>query len=535
MKNFINKIASISLAATLFAVISLPGFAGEVEVRIEAKVSQIFVEETPVLSGVKIGAIETIGELYILRNFRPAWFGRRAADDLLQQLGRGLDQGFRPVDFHLPLLLELYDRAQNGNADDIANFDIVATDAAARLIHHLIYGKVNAADMDPDWNFSRPVLSSDPVAVLNSYLENENFIGLIDALEIQNNQYQALVDALLWFRQIDSAGGWPAVPDGEVLKPGMTDPRLPALRTRLAISRDYRNGALASDFYDHDLEVAVRVFQARHGLEADGIIGAKTFTALNVSVGERVSQLRLSLERWRWIVRDLGDDYVLVNIAGARTYLVRDGEFVWQTRSIIGTQYRKTPIFRDEISYMEFNPTWTVPVSIFKKDKLSTIRKDPGYLERNGYSVRNAEGAFVSASSVNWNADNPRVTLVQKPGPNNALGLVKFMFPNKYSVYLHDTNNRTLFSKAERNLSSGCVRLEDPFVFANLLMKGDPSWSEAKMQKILQIGATTRVNLPKPMPVLLTYWTAWVEQNKVQFREDIYRRDQKVLQALNAL
>ena len=158
---------------------------------------------------------------------------------------------------------------------------------------------------------------------------------------------------------------------------------------------------------------------------------------------------------------------------------------------------------------------------------------DLGYLERNGYSVRNADGKTVSASSVNWNAKNPGVTLVQKPGPNNALGLVKFMFPNKYSVYLHDTNNHNLFTKAERNLSSGCVRLEAPFEFAGLLMIDDPDWSPARMQEILQSGVTTRVNLPKPIPVLLTYWTAWVENGEVQFREDIYERDQKVLEALN--
>lgn len=535
MKNIFRNIAATSFAVVFISTISFPVFAGPVEERIEAVVSQISVEESPVLAGAKIGATEAIGELYILRNFRPIWFGRNAADDLLQQLGRGLDEGFRPIDFHLPLLLELFDRAQNGTAEDIAIFDIVATDAAARLIHHMIYGKVNAAEMDPDWNFSRPVLSSDPVAVLNSYLEIDNFVGLVDALAIQNNQYRALTDALLWFRQVDSAGGWPVVPDGEVLKPGMTDLRLPALRTRLAISRDYGQGALVSEFYDHDLETAVKVFQTRHGLEADGVIGAKTFAALNVTAADRVDQLRLSLERWRWIVRGLGDDYVLVNIAGARTYLVQDGALVWQTRSITGTQYRKTPIFRDEISYMEFNPTWTVPASIFKKDKLATIQKDPGYLERNNYAVRDADGTYVSPSSVNWQADNPGVTLVQKPGPNNALGLVKFMFPNKYSVYLHDTNNRNLFSKAERNLSSGCVRLEHPFVFANLLMKGDSSWSEARMQGILQSGNTTRVNLPEPMPVLLAYWTAWIEQGKVQFREDIYQRDQKVLEALNAI
>ena len=160
---------------------------------------------------------------------------------------------------------------------------------------------------------------------------------------------------------------------------------------------------------------------------------------------------------------------------------------------------------------MEFNPTWTVPVSIFRKDKLPRIRKDPGYLARGGYTVRNRDGRTISPSSVNWGAKHPGVTLVQKPGPKNALGTVKFMFPNKYAVYLHDTDNRSLFDRAERNLSSGCVRLEDPYGFADLLMQGAADWNTERREAILASGKTTRIDLPRPVPVLLTYFTAWVD------------------------
>ena len=233
-------------------------------------------------------------------------------------------------------------------------------------------------------------------------------------------------------------------------------------------------------------------------------------------------------------MRDLDDEFVLVNIAAPRTYYFKPGGTVWTTRSVTGSAYRQTPIFRDEIQYMEFNPTWTVPASIFFKDKLPRIRKDPGYLARNNYTVvRTSDRTPVNASAVNWAAKNPGVTLVQRPGPDNALGLVKFMFPNKYAVYLHDTNQRELFGQTERNLSSGCVRLEHPFEFANLLMEGDPDWSSQRMQAILDSGQTTRVNLAEPVPVLLTYWTAWMENDEVQFREDPYGRDGAILAALN--
>jgi len=289
----------------------------------------------------------------------------------------------------------------------------------------------------------------------------------------------------------------------------------------------------SEDTYDDKLVEAVTTFQARHGLEADGAVGPKSFASLNRTASERVDQLRLSLERARWLMEDLADDFVLVNIAGARTYFIKDGT-VWNTRSVTGSAYRKTPVFRDEIQYMEFNPTWTVPASIFRKDKLPRIRKDAGYLARNNYTVvRSSDRTPVNAASVNWTSDNPGVTLVQQPGPSNALGRVKFMFPNEHAVYLHDTNERGLFDRNDRNLSSGCVRLEHPFEFASLLMEGQPDWSRERMNAILDSGKTTRINLEKPVPVLLTYWTAWVEQGIVHFREDPYERDGPILEALN--
>lgn len=332
------------------------------------------------------------------------------------------------------------------------------------------------------------------------------------------------------------------MPDQTVLKPGMSDPAIAILRQRLAnegvlnagqILPEATDGEDPALMYDENLLTDVQDFQVRHGLEADGVIGGRTFASLNRTAKDRVDQLRVSLERGRWLMRDLEDEYVLVNIAGARTYLVKADGTVWTTRSVTGSQYRKTPVFRDEIKYMEFNPTWTVPNSIFRKDKLARIRQDPGYLTRNNYIVRTRDGSTVPAVSVNWSANNPAVTLVQQPGPNNALGLVKFMFPNDHAVYLHDTNDKSLFGRNERNLSSGCVRLEQPFEFASLLMEGDPDWSYQKMQAILDGKKTTRVNLPAPIPVLLTYWTAWVEDDAVQFREDPYGRDGPILLALD--
>ena len=421
----------------------------------------------------------------------------------------------------------------SGEPEAVAAYEIVATDAAIRLLHHLYFGKVDPERLDSDWNFQRPIIKGNPSEMMSGFVDAGAFSTLVDDLELKHPQYVQMQNALAQYRQIESRGGWPTIPLGEPLKPGAKDERVTLLRERLAVTGDLEASASVEIIYDSGLEAAVKRFQQRHGLDTDGVIGPKTLAALNTGVTMRIDQLRLSLERARWTLRGMGDDFVLVNIAGAKAYVVQDGKLVWKTRSIIGQQYRKTPIFRDEIEYMELNPTWTVPVSIFRKDKLNTIRKDPRYISRMGFTVRDGNGQAVDPSSVNWSSKNPGVTLVQRPGPKNALGLVKFMFPNKYSVYLHDTDDRSLFDRAERDRSSGCVRIEDPFVFADILMQGAPDWTASRRDQILASGKTTRVNLPRPMPVLLTYYTAWVEDDFVNFRRDIYERDEKLLDALN--
>jgi murein L,D-transpeptidase YcbB/YkuD len=534
---------SCVIIAGLWTIPAAELSAGGVEEKIAALVATS--GNSDGLSGTQtaLDAAMVIPRLYQQRDYRPAWFGTHAVDELFQALNNGIAQGFQPSDFHLPQLIDLHDAAKSGGDEDVAAFDVLASDAATKLASYLFFGKVDPGAVDSGWNFDKPVIKRDPATVINQYLNGDGFSALIELITIHNAQYQQLVDALAQYRKIAFSGGWPKVPDSETIKPGRIGSEIAQLRERLAGEGVLNEGQILPAVedsetdpawvYDAHLQADVEAFQTRHGLAVDGVIGPKTFVNLNRTAQERVDQLRLSLERGRWLMRDLDEEFVLVNIAGARTYMILSDGSVWTTRSITGSQYRKTPVFRDNIKYMEFNPTWTVPNSILRKDKLARIRKDSGYLSRNGYSVRDKNGSEISASAVDWSSSNPAVTLVQRPGPNNALGLVKFMFPNAHAVYLHDTNDHSLFDRNERNLSSGCVRLEQPFEFASLLMEGAPGWSAEKMQSILKSGKTTRVDLPEPMPVLLTYWTAWVEEGEVHFREDIYERDGPILAALN--
>ncbi|WP_282152796.1 L,D-transpeptidase family protein [Ruegeria atlantica] len=537
----VKSLVAISLTA-LVTIFPNPSVANEISEQIASLLGAKLDVSSTLPDRKSLDAEILVPRFYEERDFTPAWTRDELSDELFDELDSAIEQGFRPEDFDLAELQAAFKAAQSGDVLNQALFDILATDAAVKLVHHLVFGKVDPNALDDDWNFSKPVIQQDPAVALNQFLQGEGFSALIERIDIDNAQYTMLVEALSKYRAIALQGGWTNVSDETVLKPEMVDPAVAELRVRLAAegyvetsssSEDGENGINTAWVYDDNLVKLVKSFQSRHGLEADGVIGGKTFASLNKPVEDRINKLRLSLERGRWLMREVDDEFVLVNIAGARTYLVTSDGTLWTTRSITGSAYRKTPVFRDEIKYMEFNPTWTVPASIFRKDKLSRIRSDPAYLTRNNYVVRNKDGQTIPANAVNWGAKNPGVTLVQQPGPDNALGLVKFMFPNKYAVYLHDTNDKTLFDRNERNLSSGCVRLEYPFEFASLLMEGEPDWSRQKMQSILDSGKTTRVDLPEPMPVLLTYWTAWVEDGVVHFREDPYERDARILAALD--
>ena len=531
MQSFLRHVL---LSLTLFVSVAEDASAGEISEQIAELTAGISSGGVDVVGNIRLGASRFVTDLYALRENEPIWLVDERRSDLLHELADAERHGFRADDFDVDDLAKLYAEASTGDAAAQARFDIAATEAAARLLHHVYYGKVDPTSFNANWSFERAFAPGSPSRLVNQYLDVASLGALIDDIEIRHPAYRRLQEALVGYRSIAAQGGWPVVPDDKVLRPGEESAAIPRLKRRLAITGDFQGPVDDSLLYDDGaLRRAVEQFQTRHGLEADGVVGPRTFIALNRSVNDRIDQLRASLERARWLFRDLESDYVFVNIGGPETYLVQDGQLVWKSRSIVGQAYRQTPVFRDEIQYMEFNPTWTVPVSIFQKDKLPLIRRDLSYLNRGNYTVLNSDGQPVNPTTVNWSG-TPNVTLRQEPGPKNALGQVKFMFPNAYAVYLHDTDNRDLFDRNERNLSSGCVRIENPFEFADLLMKGDPNWSAVHRDAILASGKTTRVSLPAPVPVLLTYFTAWMDEaGTVQFREDLYERDGRVISALN--
>ena len=354
-------------------------------------------------------------------------------------------------------------------------------------------------------------------------------------------QYGYLQKKLAEYRLIAAKGGWPSVPDGKVLKPGMDDPRMKVLRERLSVTGEYIVEISESAVFDPELVEAVKRFQREHNLSQDGVIGKQTRFAMNVPVELRVQQIIVNMERYRWLKRLKDERLVAVNIAGFEAAAGRAGKFDIAMPVIVGKTYHKTPVFNDTIKYVDFNPYWNVPPSISRDEILPKLKKDPGYLKKQNMRIFQGwkEGAAeLDAMSIDWSRVSKKgmnqYHIRQDPGPNNALGTVKLVFPNKLNVYLHDTPNHSLFTQGERALSHGSIRMGRPAEMAAWVLGGETKgWNVERVNKIIATRTRQVVTLDEPLPVYILYRTAFVTPNDgLIFYNDIYGRDKLLIQAL---
>jgi len=497
--------------------------------------------EAPTVHGVRLALQARVQEFYSRREFRPAWSNPENAAQLRKALADSYDDGLDPADYHLPLLEELSRQVTQATATDVlrAQYDVLLTEALLRLAYHLSFGKVDPETFDPQWNYGRTMAHTDVAQRVEQALAAADIYQRVEALKPTHYLYVGLKHELARYRAAASSGEWPIIAAGPALTTGMSDARVPALRERLIASGDL-DAAAATDspMYDSALEAAVRQLQDRMGLQPDGVVGAGTIAELNVPLAARIRQLRVNLDRGRVLLHDLPDDFVVVNIAGFTAHLVRARQIVWSARAQVGKTYRRTPIFRSNLSYLVFNPTWTVPPGIIEKDILPAAQRDPESITRKGLKVLDASGRELDPHSIDWSRFRSGYipyTLRQDPGPANALGRVKLMFPNPYFVYLHDTPSQALFERADRSFSSGCVRVERALELAELVLDDQEHWNKESIAGVLANGELRNVTLRNKLPVLLTYWTAWVDpQGRAQFRHDIYGQDEQWLRALEA-
>ncbi|MBU2582337.1 MAG: L,D-transpeptidase family protein [Alphaproteobacteria bacterium] len=382
--------------------------------------------------------------------------------------------------------------------------------------------------------------SIDEGAALQSIAALGQIDAFFDAWEPQIPLYKALKRALGEYRAIADNGGWPTVDVIDVLKPGEASIVVPGLRQRLAVtdgvSKVPPQATQDETVYSDDLVEGVKRFQRRHGLDDDGILGKKTFFQLNIPVDARIRQIVLSMERVRWMPEDLGKHYVMVNIAGYELRRVKAGKVEEVMRVVVGQPFHQTPVFSETMKYIEINPYWNVPHSIAVNEELPKLQQSPGARAEKGFEAVVGDKA-VPLTAINWqkySKSNFPVQLRQKPGPGNALGQVKFMFPNRFNVYMHDTPARSLFSQSERAFSHGCIRLARPIDMAEqVLATSTTGWDRKRIDGVLAKGERRVVSLATPIEVHITYSTAWRDEDgDVQFRPDIYRRDAKLYAAL---
>lgn len=445
-------------------------------------------------------------------------------------------------DYHFGAVETLATRAVADNDPIVqAAADILATEVVIRIAYQLRFGKVNPEGLDADWNFERSFLPEvDPVRAVTAITAAEDMVGELKQRLARGPLYRQIMVVLLRYRSLAANGGWPRISEGESLRAGDRSPRVLELRQRLAISEPGASALGAEpELFDDELADWVSDFQRRHNLTADGVVGKKTVAALNVPVEQRIDQMRATLERARWVFNDMRNegDFVLVNIAGFRLALFRNNAVEWITPVVVGKQYHETPVFTGSMKYLVLNPTWTIPASIAKNEMLPKIQKDPGYLGSRNISVLGRNGEVIDASTIDWaklSKDRLPYTLRQGAGKGNALGQVKFMFPNKHAVYLHDTPSRSLFDRASRAFSHGCVRVNDPLTLAAKVLPVADGWSRIRIDEVVASGETKTVKLAKSLPVFILYRTASVGQDgKVRFFEDIYQRDARLLKALD--
>jgi L,D-transpeptidase YcbB len=499
--------------------------------------------------GKRIVLGDLVARFYESQQFRAQWRDPARVSQLVDALLDLVNDGLDPANYHLDALDAYRAELRRVKAlppDEQAGLEVLATDAMMLGLYHLYLGKVDPEKLSSQWNFaSKPVDVERGFAALTRALESGQIRETFQRARPQHVWYQRGRERLKEYRALAAAGGWPVIPAGPTLKPGMTDPRVATMRARLRVTKDYGTGTAVpeapgqDDLYDAELEAAVKRFQERHGLTADAAVGPATRAAMNASVEDRIDQIRVNLERARWVLHEVKGDLVLVNVAGFEVAYFRDDEPVWTSRVIVGRPYRETPIFKSLITYVVFNPTWTIPPTILVKDKLPVIKRDPGYLKRNNIRVIDARGREVDPYAVNWSQYGagrmPPYQLRQDPGEDNALGLVKIMFPNPHMVYLHDTPAKSLFDKDERTFSSGCIRVEKAFELAERVLNEPAQWTQQTMAEVVATKKMRTVNLAKPVPVLILYWTAQPRPDgQVIFRNDVYGRDPPTLAALDA-
>lgn len=474
-----------------------------------------------------------IADFYRERGYAAFWTGSGEDRARRQALFKSLSEaGNHALPAESYSLTDLDVRMKSArSARDLGFLEVALSKVFLAYARDIQTGVLTPSEVDP------LMVREVPLRLRVSYLTNlerSTPSAFFRALVPQTAEYTALMKEKLRLKLLATKGGWGAIVSSDTLKPGMEGPDVVALRNRL-VRMGYMD-ASASPRYDAELEAAVRRFQSRHGLEQDGVAGPGTMGEINQSVQARMHAIAAAMERERWMNFDRGARHIDVNLADFTAKVIDDGKVTFQTRSVIGHRERdrQSPEFSDVMEFMVINPSWYVPRSIVTKEYLPELQANPNAVSH--IEITDRSGRRIDRSAVDFTQftrANFPFAMRQPPSQTNALGLVKFMFPNRHNIYLHDTPQKHLFAHETRAYSHGCIRLADPFDFAYTLLARQTEDPQGYFQRILDTGRETTVPLETPVPVHLMYRTALADaRGKIEYRRDVYGRDAKIWEAL---
>jgi murein L,D-transpeptidase YcbB/YkuD len=473
-----------------------------------------------------------VRDFYRARGQQAVWLNGDELSDQGTEVYRALAEsgtdGLPPELYRFPAAQSILGRFANADTADqeladgerrqlLAELDLLLSEGMARYAQDLAQGTLDPKESGLDWQIPRETAPQE--SVLESIATGRPVAEVVTTLRPRSPQYARFMQAMERYRQAAKRGGWAQLPRGLDVAPGETAPGVVLLRQRFLLGPDQREAQLARagearpDHFDEQLVEAVKHFQARHSIDADGRLGATTLRELNHTIEERITELQLTMDRWRWLPHDMGESFLMVNVAGFEMEVVQGGQVVERMDVVVGQQNWKTPIFADTMEYLVVNPYWNVPPSILEDEIVPALDRDPNYLARNDME-RTSDGGVR-----------------QRPGPKNALGRFKFMFPNHDNIYLHDTPADHLFARSRRDFSHGCIRLERPRDLAELLMRTATKRSPAELDGLLENFDEQWIKLDQKLPVYILYFTAWVEEDgTVRFHHDVYGRDEQLEQ-----
>lgn len=487
--------------------------------------------------------IDWAKKFYKERRFKLGWFKNNEivpqAEKLFNVINKSYEEGLDPKDyqvFSLEEKLKELDEAKKDTAkykDLQKKLDVALSAAYFNFADDYYRGLVVPREnREVEWDVKRNKIKLHKA--LMTVLGERKSKYPYAAFQPLHDDYAHLKKALARYREVQKAGGWPTIPEGTKLKPGQSSPVVPVLKKRLAdlMSKENSNASADSSVYGPALVNAVKKFQVLHGQNPDGNIGPATVKMLNVPIQDRIRQIIINMERWRWIPKSFEADYLLVNIPAYKLHVVEDSTEVMTMNVIVGKVMHATPVFSDKLEHVVLSPYWNVPPGILKEEIAPKVMSDPGYLDRTNMEVVTFKGEPVNPGSVDWTqAGNEGFNYIvrKKPGPKNDLGDVKFIFPNEDNIYLHDTPHDELFSQASRGFSHGCVRVEEPIKLAEYLLRDIPGWNRDNIMRQISTRNEKYVPVKEKLPVYLVYFTAKADANgNVQFFEDIYGHDKEL-------